>query len=109
MVIIMDNLYLQKDKIKLCKNFKDRLLGKMFQKKINNQILCFPKCNSIHTFFMFKNIDIIITDENRKIIKIITNLKPWKIIFPIKKAYYIYEIDHNIISLQKNFNKIIEK
>lgn len=105
----MNNLYLPKNKIKLCTKFKDRLIGKMLQKKNNNQILCFPKCNSIHTFFMLKNIDVIITDKNKKIIKILLNVKPWKIILPIKKAYYIYEIDHNTISLKPNFVKIIEK
>ena len=105
----MNNLYLPKDKVKECTKFKDRLLGKMFQKKNNNQILCFPKCNSIHTFFMLKNIDVVITDKNKNIIKILKNIKPWKIIFPIKKAYYIYEIDHNIINLEPTFIKIIEK
>ena len=92
--------------MKICTTFKDRLIGNMFKKEIID--MCFPKCNSIHTFFMLKNIDIVITDKNRKIIKILKNIKPWKIIFPIKKAYYIYEFDHNIINLEPTFIKIIE-
>lgn len=104
----MNNLYLPKTQIKICIKFKDRLLGMMFQKKNNDKILCFPKCRSIHTFFMRKNIDIIVTDENKNIVKILLNIKPWKVILPIKKAYYIYELDHNKINLQSSLNKVIE-
>ena len=42
--------------MKVCTKFKDRLIGNMFKKNI--QDMCFPKCNSIHTFFMFKPIDV---------------------------------------------------
>lgn len=99
-------LNISNNNIIYCTKFKDRLLGMMFQKKRNNYIYCFPKCHSIHTFFMFKNIDIIICDKNNNIIKIIKNLKPFRIILPIKKAYYIYECDHNLIDLNNKFKKI---
>lgn len=99
-------LNIKKDNIKFCHSFKSRLIGMMFQKKECKKIYCFPKCNSIHTFFMFKKIDVIICDKNNNIIKIIKGLKPFKIILPIKKAYYIYECDHNLINLNYIINKI---
>ena len=64
----MKIIYKNKDiEVKICNRFKDRLLGLMFKKKINYG-LCFPKCNSIHTFFMKQNIDIFMADKNNKII-----------------------------------------
>ena len=63
-----------------CNNYFKRLKGFMFTNKIN-KILCFPKCNSIHTFFMFKNIDIIMTDKENNVLYTFYNFKPGKIIF----------------------------
>ena len=84
-------------KLKICTSFKDRLIGLSFKKHITNCYM-FPRCNSIHTFFMFKNIDIIITDKNNKIIFIKKNLKPWKIILPKKNGYYTYELPSGSIN-----------
>ena len=53
----------------IAKSFLKRLWGLMGQKDINYGML-FPKCNSIHTFFMKENIDIIGLDENNEVIDI---------------------------------------
>ena len=80
--------------IKICNKFHDRLFGLMFKKNINYG-LCFPKCNSIHTFFMFENIDVIMTDKNYNILYIYKNLNPNKIILPKKNVYYTFELPTN--------------
>lgn len=77
--------------IKMCTNFYNRLKGFMFKKNINYG-LCFNRCNSIHTFFMRENIDVIMTDKNNKVLYIYNNLKKNKIIFPKKNVYYVYEL-----------------
>ena len=99
-------LELNKNNIKFCTSFKDRLNGMTLKKEKENLIYCFPKCNSIHTFFMRKKIDVIMTDKDNNIIKIINNLKPNRIIFPQKNVYYIYEFDHNYIDTSNSFKKI---
>ena len=76
--------------IKECKSFYSRLMGFMFKKNIN-EILMFPKCNSIHTFFMSSKIDVYMTDKNNKILFIYKSLTPWKIILPKRGVYYTYE------------------
>lgn len=78
------------NKIKECNTFFSRLIGLSFRKKIN-QILIFPNCNSIHTFFMFSKIDVIMTDKNKNILYIYKNLKSNKIIWPKKDVYFVYE------------------
>ena len=50
-----------------CVSFYSRLKGFMFKKNINNAIL-FNKCNSIHTFFMKENIDVIMCDKDNNIL-----------------------------------------
>ena len=80
--------------IKLCKSFKSKLCGLMFKKGFKYGI-CLKKCNSIHTFFMKENIDIIMTDKNNKIIYIKNNLSKNKMIWPKRKVYYTYELPAN--------------
>ena len=77
-------------KVKKCVNFYDRLMGLMFKKEILFFYL-FPKCNSIHTFFMLNNIDVYMTDKDNNILYIYRNLKPNRIILPKKKVYNVYE------------------
>ncbi len=79
--------------MKTCVKFKERLLGNMFKNDIID--MCFPKCNSIHTFFMKKPIDVFMTDKNNKILYIYKSLKPYKIILPKKNVYYTFETKIN--------------
>lgn len=99
MNIIINN---KKIEIKKCTDFKNRLLGFMFIKKKLNYGLYFPNCNSIHTFFCFQNLNIIMTDKNNKILYIYKNVKPNKIIYK-KGIKNIYEFSNNSI---KEFDKL---
>ena len=71
----------------------------MFKKNINYALKL--KCTGIHTFFMFSNIDVILTDKNNNILKVYKNLKPNKIILPQKNVYYTYELPPNTIKNSK--------
>ena len=62
--------------------------------------LCFPKCNSIHTFFMLKPIDVVMTDKNYNIIYIYKKLKPYNIILPKKNVYYTFELPINLFNFK---------
>ena len=99
---IIDNK--NKYEIKMCIKFKDRLLGLMFKKNID-KILCFPNCNSIHTFFMLNNIDVYMCDKDYNILYIYKNLKPFKIILPKNKVKYVFETKVDLFKFNTN-NKI---
>lgn len=64
----------------------------MFKKNINYGLM-FKKCNSIHTFFMKQNIDVIFLDKNNNIIKRYNNITKNKILI-CKDAYQVIEIPH---------------
>lgn len=101
MQIILEN---KKIEVKNAKTFLKRLKGFMFKRNID-YCLCFPKCNSIHTFFMKENIDVIMTDKNNVILKIEKNVKKNKII-KHKDAYYTYELPANTINTYKVNDKL---
>lgn len=91
----MELIYHKKSiKLKECKTFFERLKGFMFTKNINIALL-FNHCNSIHTFFMYKNIDVIMCDKNNNIKYYYNNLKKNKIILPKKNVYKVYETPTN--------------
>lgn len=87
--------------VKFCRNFFDRFKGFMFKKNID-KCLCFPKCNSIHTFFMIKPIDVIMTDKDYNILYIYKNFKPFKLILPKKNVYYTFEFPINEFNFKIN-------
>lgn len=84
-----------------CKSFFSRLKGFMFQKEINNALL-FDNCNSIHTFFMKSNIDVIMCDKKDNIIYYYNNLSKNKIIWPKKNVYKTIELPVNYFNIKVN-------
>jgi len=97
------NLIYNNKKIKIieCKSFHSRLKGFMFTKKIKHALL-FEKCNSIHTFFMKQNIDVIMCDKNNNILYYFNNLSKNKIILPKKNVYKTIELPVNYFDISTN-------
>jgi len=84
-----------------CKSFFKRFMGFMFKKNIDYAIL-FNKCNSIHTFFMKENIDVIMCDRDNNILYFYKNLGKNKIILPKKYVYKVYETPCNYFDIKIN-------
>ncbi len=59
-------------------SFFERLKGLMFQKNIKHGLI-FSKPGSLHTSFMCEPIDIVFWDKDKKVIKVIEGMKPWRI------------------------------
>jgi uncharacterized membrane protein (UPF0127 family) len=78
-------------KIVKANNFFLRFAGFMFQKNPDYALL-FENCASVHTFFMRVDLDIVFLDKNGQIVKSRKNVKPWRIVFPVKNAVSILEI-----------------
>lgn len=76
MYLLINNKKLE---VKEAISFKDRLYGLMGKTNIDYGML-FPNCNSIHTFFMKENIDIIGIDKNNIVIYKYENLPKNQII-----------------------------
>ncbi len=94
-------------KIKIAKNFKDKLIGLMNKKNIDYGLLI-TNCKSIHTFFMLENIDILLLDQNNRILMINRNVSPNKIlIYKNKNKTNILELPANT-SINYKVNDIVD-
>ena len=71
--------------------FLKRLMGYMFRKEPHHEAIMIKPCNSIHTFFMKFNIDVIFVNKDMEVIKKMENLRPGKVIMPIKEAWVVIE------------------
>ena len=83
--------------IKYAKSFKDRLFGLMFKKNIN-YILCFERCNCIHTFFMRERINVFFVDRNNNILRVYKNVPKNRILI-CWNAYYTYEAPARVTNI----------
>ena len=74
-----------------CTTFYSRFKGLMFTRDFD-YCMRFSHCNSIHTFFMVVNIDVVMTDCDDNVLFVFKNVKPWKVILPKKNVYNVYEL-----------------
>ncbi len=94
---IFCNNELISDNAIIAKSFFEKLLGKFFSSKP----VILENCNSIHTIFMRKKIDVIFLDKDNKVIKKRSNILPNKIILPTHKAKRIIEFHAGFIKSAK--------
>ena len=87
MKILINN---QKIEVKYANTFFLRLFGLMGKRNINYGIV-FPNCNSIHTFFMKEEIDVLMLNKNYQVKYIYQNLRKNKIIYK-KGIKYVIEL-----------------
>ena len=90
-----------------CKSFLERLKGFMFKKKFDYAIF-FNKCNSIHTFFMKENIDVIMCDNDNKVLFVYKDLTKNKIILPKKGVRKVFETPSGYFDIKINERMMIK-
>jgi len=78
---------------KVANTFISRFWGLMGKTSVpDDEALVFPRCNSIHTFFMRTAIDVIFVSETGKVVKVFPELRPWKLLLPVKGVAHTIEI-----------------
>ena len=79
-------------------SFAKRLFGYMLRKEPNHDSILLKPCNSIHTFFMKFNIDVLFLDEHMEVIKKIENLRPGQVITTVISAKMVLEAKHGLFN-----------
>ncbi len=80
-------------KCQVADTFWLRLLGYMGRKFIDvDEAMMFPRCNSIHTFFMRCSIDVLFLSKDYVVTDIVTHIKPWRFLLPRWKACHVVEM-----------------
>ncbi|MFC6038761.1 DUF192 domain-containing protein [Paenisporosarcina macmurdoensis] len=86
-------------RIKHATTFWSRFRGLLFYKSpIVDEGLLITSCNSIHMFFMRFPIDVVFLNQNNIVVKVVLNLKPWRIVSPVHSAYSTLELPSGTIS-----------
>ncbi len=66
------------------------LLGK--DKLESNVVMWIHPCISIHTWFMKFNIDVVFVDKDLVVRAIFSDIGPWKMTWPVRKARSVFEM-----------------
>ena len=83
-------------KVRVADTVLDRMVGLLKTESLNEgESLLIEPCNSIHTFFMKFNIDVLFLDKDLKIVKIFRDMPPWRITLPYIKAKKVIEANAN--------------
>lgn len=93
--------------LKECKSFYSRLMGFMFKKNISSALL-FNRCDSIHTFFMKENIDVIMCNKDNVILFFYKDLPKNKIIWPKNGVYRVFETPSGYFDIEIGKKMIIK-
>jgi len=77
----------------ICRDIFSQARGLMFRRK-QNLVMVFPEERkiSLHNFFVFFPIDVLIVDEKMKIVEIKRNFKPFTFWSSKKKGKYVIEL-----------------
>lgn len=91
--------------IKIADSFWSRLKGLLIHKEpITEEGLLITPCNSVHMFFMRFPIDVVFLDESNRVVKTVSELRPWKMVLPVRSAYSALELPAGTIT-KKNIKK----
>lgn len=72
------------------------LLGrKAFER---GEALVIDPCNSVHTFFMAFAIDVLFVDKDNRVIKAVSNLKPFRMTAVVISSAYVIELPSGTIA-----------
>ncbi len=80
----------------ICDSFFSQVRGLMFRRS-NNLVMIFPteRKISLHMFFVLYPIDVLVVDENNKIVEIKRNFKPFTVWNSSQKGKYVIELANN--------------
>jgi len=87
-------------------SFLKRLFGYMFREKPHHDAILLTPCNSIHTFFMMFNIDVLFINEQMQIIKKIENLRPGQVVTKVIGAKIVIESRYGVFNNIEVGNKL---
>ena len=97
-------------KAKIARGFFSNLKGWMFKNNIDtSDALILEKTSSIHTFNMFKSIDIIFVDKNFTVLKTVGNVKPNKALIGPKGTVATIELMAGTLERLGTIEKIVVK
>lgn len=87
-------------------SFAKRLFGYMLRQKPHHDAILLTPCNSIHTFFMKFNIDVLFLNEHMQVIKKVENLRPGQVVTKVMGAKIVIESKEGVFNDIKEGDKL---
>ncbi|MCB2294211.1 DUF192 domain-containing protein [Clostridium algoriphilum] len=87
-------------------SFSKRLFGYMFRKEPHHDAILLKPCDSIHTFFMKFNIDVLFLNEHMQIIKKIESLRPGQVVTKVRGAKIVIESKEGVFNNIKEGHRL---
>ncbi|MEK6626550.1 MAG: DUF192 domain-containing protein [Bdellovibrionota bacterium] len=85
-------------KTRHAKGIFDRMIGLMFAPStIEIDGLLIEPCNSIHTFFMRFNLDVVFLTKKNVILKVQRNVRPWRMTWIVWRSAKVLELKSGLI------------
>lgn len=89
--------------------FWKRSIGLMGRRNLNpGQGLLLSPCGSIHTCFMRFPIDLIFLDSDRRVVRIVQQVAPWRFVWGGWKAHSVIEVQSGWLTPAPNIGEIVE-
>jgi uncharacterized membrane protein (UPF0127 family) len=86
-------------RVRLANTFLTRLRGLMFTRRLAPGTgLWLRPCQSIHSFWMFYSIDAVFLDRQLRIVKLVENLRPFRLTVPHLAAHSVLEVEPGTIA-----------
>ncbi len=86
------------DQVQVATSFYQRTKGLLGRTGIEKgEGLYITQCRSIHTFFMRFSIDILFLDSERKVTKVISELKPFRVAFGARRTIGVLELPEGTV------------
>lgn len=80
-------------KLWIARDFFSRFLGLMGRRGLpGDEGVLFPKCNSVHTFFMRFPIDVVMLDGENRVVEVVESMPAWRLLLPRSKAKHVIEL-----------------
>lgn len=81
------------DAVELAETFFERLVGLLGRRTFRpGEALVIRPCNNVHCFFMRFPIDVVFCDRDGRILRIVAELKPWRISPFVRRSSFVVEL-----------------
>ncbi|MBL8172036.1 MAG: DUF192 domain-containing protein [Acidobacteria bacterium] len=87
------------EEVALANTFYTRLRGLMFRRRLApTEALWLRPCNGVHTFWMLFAIDVLFLDRELRIVKLVENMRPFRVTAPHRAARSVLELPAHTIA-----------
>ena len=87
------------DRLEIANTFWTRLRGLMLRRGLEDgKALWLRPCNGVHTFWMLFAIDVVFLDREMRVVKLVENMRPFRLTVPKRAARSVIELPAHTIT-----------